>query len=257
VGRREKSELPGQLLQRAFFEAPPERVARRLLGKILVRKTKERKLIAGRIVEVEAYLGPHEKTADPAAHSYRGPTPRNQVLFGPAGHAYVYFIYGMYSCMNVSCEREGHGGGVLIRALEPVEGLEQMARNRGLRGFPPISQKTRDGWGTEAGWGNLKELTSGPGRLCEALGITRSTDNGLDLLDPKSPLQLRDDGTRAGRVLVTARIGIRHAAELPLRFTIAGNRFVSGPKSLNREALPPASEPQIRTNIFPRLPSVP
>jgi len=218
VGRRENNELPGKLLKRASFEAPPERVARLLLGKILVRKTPERKLIAGRIVEVEAYLGPHRKTADPAAHTHRGPTPRNQVLFGPAGHAYVYFIYGMYSCMNVSCEREGRGGGVLIRALEPVAGLEQMARNRGLA--PGVA---------------ARELTSGPGRLCQALGITRSADNGVDLLDPKSSLQLRDDGTRAGRVLVTARIGIRHAVELPLRFAVAGNGCVSGPKSMGRK----------------------
>jgi DNA-3-methyladenine glycosylase len=218
VGRRENNELPGKLLKRAFFEAPPERVARLLLGKILVRKTPERKLIAGRIVEVEAYLGPHRKAADPAAHTHRGPTPRNQVLFGPAGHAYVYFIYGMYSCMNVSCEREGRGGGVLIRALEPVAGLEQMARNRGLA--PGVA---------------ARELTSGPGRLCQALEITRSADNGLDLLDPKSSLQLRDDGTRAGRVLVTARIGIRHAVELPLRFAIAANGCVSGPKSMGRK----------------------
>jgi DNA-3-methyladenine glycosylase len=226
VGQRSKNKLRGESLKRAFFEAPPERVARRLLGKILVRRTKERKLIAGRIVEVEAYLGPHRQPADPAAHTHRGPTPRNQVLFGPAGHAYVYFIYGLYSCMNVSCEREGQGGGVLIRALEPVVGLDQMARNRGLSGFPPFSQTTRKGWG------NLRGLTSGPGRLCQALGITRSADNGLDLLDPNSPLQLRDDGTRVGRVVVTARIGIRHAAELPLRFAIAGNGCVSGPKSL-------------------------
>jgi len=218
VGRRENNELPGKLLKRASFEAPPERVARLLLGKILVRKTPERKLIAGRIVEVEAYLGPHRKTADPAAHTHRGPTPRNQVLFGPAGHAYVYFIYGMYSCMNVSCEREGRGGGVLIRALEPVAGLEQMARNRGLA--PGVA---------------ARELTSGPGRLCQALEITRNADNGVDLLDPKSSLQLRDDGTRAGRVLVTARIGIRHAVELPLRFAVAGNGCVSGPKSMGRK----------------------
>jgi DNA-3-methyladenine glycosylase len=217
VARRKKNELPGRLLKRAFFEAPPERVARLLLGKILVRRIEERKIIAGRIVEVEAYLGPHQQPPDPAAHSHRGPTPRNQVLFGPAGHAYVYFIYGMYSCMNVSCERQGHGGGVLIRALEPVAGLDQMARNRGL-----------------ASGAAAQELTSGPGRLCQALGITRSADNGLDLLDPKSPLQLRDDGTRAGRVVVTVRIGIRHAADLPLRFAIAGNAFVSGPKSLSR-----------------------
>lgn len=233
MGLSEKKELPGKLLQRAFFEAPPERVARRLLGKILARRSRAGWL-AGRIVEVEAYLGPHEQTADPAAHSFRGPTPRNQVLFGPAGHAYVYFIYGMYFCMNVSCERKGHGGGVLIRALEPVIGIKQMARNRGLDDFPSFSRQARKGWGTAAECGKLKELTSGPGRLCQALGITRSADNGLDLLDPKSPLQMRDDGTPAGRVVVTPRIGIRYAAELPLRFVIAGNGCVSGPKSMDR-----------------------
>jgi DNA-3-methyladenine glycosylase len=243
VGRMEKNELAGKLLPRAFFEAPPERVARRLLGKVLARRSRGR-WIAGRIVEVEAYLGPHEETPDPAAHSHRGPTPRNEVLFGPAGHAYVYSIYGLHYCMNVSCERVGHGGGVLIRALEPVAGLEQMARNRGLGLFPPISQKTRNGWGTDAGcndmreltsgagWKKMRELTSGPGRLCQALGITRSADNGLDLVDASSPLQLRDDGTRAGRVAVTRRIGIRHAVDLPLRFIIAGNGCVSGPKSM-------------------------
>ena len=246
MGLGERKKLPGRLLKRAFFEAPPERVGRLLLGKVLARRTRSGWL-AGRIVEVEAYLGPHRQTADPAAHAHRGPTPRNQVLFGPAGHAYVYSIYGRYFCMNVSCEREGRAGCVLLRALEPVAGLEQMARNRGLRGFPPFSQKTREGWGTgagwgtEAGWGNLRELTGGPSRLCQALGITRSADNGLDLLDPWSPLQLRDDGTRAGRVLVTARIGIRHAVELPLRFVLAGNGCVSGPKSMGRACILPRS----------------
>ncbi|MFZ0337231.1 MAG: DNA-3-methyladenine glycosylase [Terracidiphilus sp.] len=236
----EKREPPGKLLQRAFFEAPPERVARRLLGKVLARRSRAGWL-AGRIVEAEAYLGPHEQTADPAAHSHRGPTPRNQVLFGPAGHAYVYFIYGLYFCMNVSCEREGHGGGVLIRALEPVAGFEQMARNRGLDDFPRFPRQTRNGWGAEAECSELKELTGGPGRLCQALGITRNADNGLDLVDSESPLQLRDDGTRAGRVVVTPRIGIRHAADLPLRFAIAGNGCVSGPKLLNRSRIFPNS----------------
>ncbi len=240
MGLSGTKELPGELLKRAFFEAPPERVARRLLGKVLARRTRG-VWLAGRIVEVEAYLGPHEQTADRAAHSHRGPTPRNQVLFGPAGHAYVYFIYGLYFCMNVSCERVGHGGGVLIRALEPVAGFEQMARNRGLDDFPRFPRQARKEWGTDAGCGKLKELTGGPGRLCQALGITRSADNGLDLLDPKSPLQLRDDGTRAGRVVVTPRIGIRHAAELPLRFAIAGNDCVSGPKLLNRSRIFPDS----------------
>jgi DNA-3-methyladenine glycosylase len=248
VGQRSKNKLRGELLKRAYFEAPPERVARRLLGKVLARRTRSG-WMAGRIVEVEAYLGPHRQPADPAAHAHRGPTPRNQVLFGPAGRAYVYSIYGRYFCMNVSCEREGRAGSVLLRALEPVAGLEQMARNRGLSGFPPFSQTTRKGWGTDErrdtgrgpGCEPGRELTSGPGRLCQALGITRSADNGLDLLDPKSSLQLRDDGTRAGRVLVTARIGIRHAVELPLRFALAGNGCVSGPKSMGRACIVPHS----------------
>ena len=209
--------LSGALLPRALFEAPPERVARRLLGKILVQRGKGRKPIAGRIVEVEAYLGPHRRPPDPAAHSHRGPTPRNQVLFGPAGHAYVYSIYGRYFCMNVSCEPVGRAGCVLLRALEPLTGLDAMAHNRGL-----------------APGAAAPQLTGGPSRLCQALGLTRSTHNGMDLLDPASPLHLCDDGARPSRVLVTPRIGIRHAVELPLRFAIAGNACVSGPKSLGR-----------------------
>jgi len=206
--------MRGRLLKRSFFEDAPERVAPKLLGKLLVRKTGTG-IVAGRIVEVEAYLGPHNATPDPAAHSHRGPTPRNEVLFGPPGHAYVYFIYGRYYCMNFSCEQEGMGGGILLRAVEPVAGIEQMARRRGL---PPDVAPY--------------DLTGGPGRLCEAMGITRKAQNGLDLLDPRSPLQVRDDGFRVTRVLVTRRIGIRHAVELPLRFSLPENECVSGPKRM-------------------------
>ena len=215
-----KSTLPGRLLRRSFFEGSPERVAPLLLGKLLVRKVGERKLLAGRIVEVEAYLGPHHKTPDPAAHSHRGPTPRNEVLFGPAGQAYVYFIYGRYSCVNVSCEKSGQGGGILFRALDPIAGIEQITLNRGLIPGSPTSA-----------------LTSGPGRLCQALDITREKFNGVDLLDPASPLQLRDDGFRVSKILVTPRIGIRHAAELPLRFALPGHPCVSGAKSLTGKCI--------------------
>ncbi len=211
--------LPGKLLKRTFFEDSPEHVAPRLLGKLLVHKTAAG-IVAGRIVEVEAYLGPHHKTPDPAAHSHRGPTPRNQVLFGPPGYAYVYSIYGLYYCMNFSCETKGLGGGVLLRALEPVAGIEQMARRRGL---PPDAA--------------VCNLTGGPGRLCQALGLTRPAHNGLDLLDPKSPLQVRDDRFRVSRVLVTRRIGIRHAVELPLRFSLPGNECVSGPKKIEGKSV--------------------
>jgi DNA-3-methyladenine glycosylase len=208
------TELPGALVPRAFFEAPPEHVAPRLLGKVLVHVSSSGPL-AGRIVEVEAYLGPHNDPPDPAAHSHRGPTPRNRVIFGPAGHAYVYAIYGRYFCMNVSCETEGRAGCVLLRALEPVSGIEQMALNRGLAPGAPRHL-----------------LTSGPSRLCQALGLTRPTHNGLDLADSDSPLQLRDDGHRVSEALVTARIGIRHAVDWPLRFALPSHKYVSGPKSL-------------------------
>jgi DNA-3-methyladenine glycosylase len=210
--------MPGRLLPRAFFEASPELVARRLPGKVLAHKTANG-VLAGRIVEVEAYLGPHNKPPDPAAHAFRGPTARNQVLFGPAGHAYVYAIYGRYFCMNISCETEGRAGCVLLRALEPLAGVEQMAVNRGL--VPGAK---------------LRLLTSGPSRLCQAMGITRAAHNGCDLLDPASALQARDDGYTVGKVLVTPRIGIHEAVDWPLRFALSGNECVSGGKSLRGSA---------------------
>jgi DNA-3-methyladenine glycosylase len=216
VDRKPKTgaRLPGRLLPRAFCEAPPEYVAPRLLGKLLVHRTPQG-VLAGRIVEVEAYLGPHNDPPDPAAHTHRGPTPRNAVLFGPAGYAYVYAIYGRYFCMNVSCEAEGRAGGILLRALEPVLGAAQMALNRCLAPGAPARQ-----------------LTSGPSRLCQALALTRPAHNGLDLASSASVLQLRDDGYRVSEVQVTARIGIRHAVDWPLRFALPGNPCVSGPKSL-------------------------
>jgi DNA-3-methyladenine glycosylase len=195
---------------RRFFAEPPEIVAPQLLGKLLVRRTPEGWL-AGRIVEVEAYLGPHiTATPDPAAHSFRGVTDRNRVMFGPPGHAYVYFIYGMYYCVNVTCEEDGLAGCILVRALEPVLGSAEMAENRGL-----------------AANATAAKITGGPGRLCQAMDITRPEHNGLDLLDPDSPLQLRQDDWDAASVAVSPRIGIRHAADLPLRFAVADHACVS------------------------------
>lgn len=218
--------LPGKLLPRSFFETGPDLVAPRLLGKLLVHRT-ETELLAGRIVEAEAYLGPHHDPPDPAAHAHRGPTRRNLVLFGHAGHAYVYSIYGRYFCMNVSCEAEGQAGGVLIRALEPVAGAAQMALNRGLD-----LKGSREGPVTDR---IARLLTSGPGRLCQAMAIVRASHNALDLTGRRSRFQMRDDGFQVGEALVTPRIGINEANEAvdwPLRFVIPGHPCVSGPKSL-------------------------
>ena len=206
--------LPGRLLPRAFFADSPELVAPRLLGKLLVHRT-PRGLLAGRIVEVEAYLGPHNTPPDPAAHAHRGPTPRNEVLFGPPGHAYVYAIYGRYFCMNISCESEGLAGCVLLRALEPVAGMRRMATNRGLAANAPARQ-----------------LTSGPSRLCQALGLTRMGHNGICVASAKSMLQVRDDEFAVPEVRVTPRIGIKHAVDWPLRFAVPGHPCVSGPKQM-------------------------
>jgi DNA-3-methyladenine glycosylase len=200
-------------LGRAFFARDPRRVARELLGKILVRRS-GRKPLTGRIVEVEAYLGED----DPAAHSAAGRTSRNAVLFGPPGHAYVYFIYGNHYCLNVSCESDGRAGGVLFRALEPLRGIEEMAHARDIEVSGP-----RD----------LPKLTSGPGRLSEAFGVTRERDNGCDLTSRRSSLWIGADGFVSKNVVVTTRIGITKAAERPLRYVLAGNPFVSGRKLLS------------------------
>lgn len=196
-------------LNRVFFSRSPRRVARELLGKVLVRQDGRARLTA-RIVEVEAYLG----KKDPAAHAAAGLTARNSVLFGPPGHAYIYFIYGNYYCLNVSCEPEGKAGGVLFRALEPLTGIDEMARARGIGVLRPT---------------DLRKLTSGPGRLCEAFGITRARDNGRDLTSP-GVLWIGDDGNHPRAIEVTPRIGITKASDRLLRYVIAGNQFVSGPR---------------------------
>jgi len=200
-------------LPRKFFNRDPRRVCRELLGKVLVRR-EQSKLLAGRVVEVEAYMGVN----DPAAHAAAGLTPRNRVLFGPPGHAYIYFIYGNHYCLNVSCMPEGKAGCVLFRALEPLAGIAEMEQARGLAGAA-ANQRV------------LRLLTSGPGRLAEALGITRPRDNDKDLTGADSDLFLADDGYHPRRVLTTARVGITKAAERPLRYLIAGNEFVSGKRS--------------------------
>jgi DNA-3-methyladenine glycosylase len=200
-------------LSREFYDRNPRRVSRELLGKVLVRR-KGRQLRTARIVEVEAYLGED----DPAAHSFAGRTPRNAVLFGPPGYAYVYFIYGNHYCLNVSCLPDGVAGGILFRAVEPLVGIEEMAGSRDVS-----INSNRD----------LRKLTSGPGRLAEAFGITRERDNGKDLTSARSDLFIVDDGYRVRRILTTPRIGITKAAGLPLRYVIAGNEFVSGPKIRN------------------------
>ena len=191
----------GRILPRDFYMHPTVAVARGLLGKVMVHGP-----AAGIIVETEAYLGGD----DLASHSARGVTDRTRVIFGPPGHAYVYLVYGMYECLNLVAEPEGKPGCVLLRALEPVAGLETMRRRR------PAARRDRD-------------LTSGPGKLTLALGITRA-QNGADVT--RGALVVREPAERRRfEVAVTPRIGIRHCADWPLRFVIRGNPFVSGPQS--------------------------
>jgi DNA-3-methyladenine glycosylase len=191
-------------LSRSFYERPTTEVARDLLGKLIVHKVSGCTL-AGKIVEVEAYLG----LSDQAAHAARGVTKRTKVLFGPPGHAYVYFIYGMYECLNLVCEPDGVAGGVLIRAIEPLAGIEEMQRRR------PAARRLRD-------------LASGPGKLTIATGITREHD-GRDMT--RGDLQVRElAGASPPEIVTTTRIGIAVSQDLPLRFYIKDNEFVSGPR---------------------------
>jgi DNA-3-methyladenine glycosylase len=186
---------PGRPLKRAFFGRSVHEVAPDLIGATMLVNG-----VGGIIVEVEAY---HH--TDPAAHSYNGPTPRNQVMFGPPGFAYVYRSYGIHWCVNFVCEKEGSASAVLIRALEPTRGLAAMRRRRGLE--------------------DERALCSGPGKLTEALGITHA-HNGLALDVP--PIALY---ARKGWVDVVAgiRIGLTKAVELPWRYGLRGSRFLSKP----------------------------
>ncbi len=186
------------ILPRSFYERSPRIVARALVGKLIVRRLDGQRLI-GRITETEAYLG----EADPASHAFRGRSLHNEVLFGPAGRTYVYLIYGLHYCLNFSCYPEGRAGGVLIRALEPIEGIGIMAK---LRGLPKSS--------------SARQLTGGPGRLSQALGITRSQAENVDVTRASSPIRVMDDGYISGQVVVTARIGLSKAVDLPLRFVV-------------------------------------
>jgi DNA-3-methyladenine glycosylase len=187
----------GPILKRAFYARPTIDVSRDLLGKVLVHGP-----TAGIIVETEAYPGGD----DLASHSARGITTRTRVIFGPPGHAYVYFIYGMYECLNIVCEPDGQPGCVLVRALEPVAGLETMRQRR------PAARKTED-------------LANGPGKLTLAMAIDR-THYGADLT--RGSLVVREPAEpRPVEILVTPRIGIRQCAEAPMRFLIQGNAFVS------------------------------
>jgi len=187
-------------LRRSFFARDPVTLARDLLGRILFYRTPDG-LLAGRIVETEAYTG----AADPASHAFRGRTARNTVMFGPAGHAYVYFSYGMHYCLNVTAERPGTAGAVLLRALEPLAGIDIM-RAQGDHGPEP-------------------RLLSGPGKIGRAFRLTLE-DNGRDFTRGSLGISA---GTLIpdGQVAISRRIGISRAMDFPYRFAVVGSRSVS------------------------------
>ena len=194
-----------RVLDQAELPVDTAQLARFLIGKMLVRMLAEG-VTGGRIVETEAYV-----VGDPAGHAYRGATARNRALFLERGHAYVYLAYGISFMLNVSSETSGVGAGVLIRAIEPTDGIGIMQRNRGVE--------------------RVRDLARGPGRLCAALRIDRRLD-GIDLCQA-GPLWLGSDDRASGEIGQSKRIGITRAADSPLRFYARGNRFVSGPQALN------------------------
>ena len=188
-------------LPRSFFARPSPEVGPDLLGRILVRRLGDGRLLSARIVETEAY-----QEDDPASHSYRGRTNRTEVMFGPPGHLYVYFTYGMHHCMNVVTGSDGEGSAVLLRAAEPLEGVQEMVRRRGTD--------------------DPRALCSGPGRLCQALGIARE-ENELDVVRGHDLWLLEGTPVPPSGIDVGSRVGIRSGTERPWRFSVRGDRFVS------------------------------
>lgn len=200
------------IIPRPFYQRPTTEVARDLVGKVLVRSMDGRRL-SGVIVETEAY----GHADDPASHACRGRTDRNSVMFGESGIAYVYFTYGNHHCVNVSAKDGAPAGAVLIRSIEPIDGIETMKRLRGL--------------------GDLHSLTTGPGKLAQAMGITRM-QNGLDVTDPDSEVRIEDNyyftkqdvekrATAAASVTATPRVGISKATDLQWRFVDPSSAFLS------------------------------
>jgi DNA-3-methyladenine glycosylase len=195
-------------VNREFFDRSVHEVARELIGcELAVGET------AGVIVETEAY-----EATDPACHAYIGRTKRNEVLFGPPGHAYVYLSYGIHSLLNAVAEPEGSAAAVLIRALEPTRGLDLMRERRG-RNARARASTTRLG---------LEQLCSGPGKLTEALGVDL-TLNGADLAEPPFEISAPAPEWERGDIVSSPRIGITKAAELPWRYSVKGSRYVSRP----------------------------
>ncbi len=191
-----------EVLKRSFYERNTVEVAPDLLGKLLVRKLRS-KLLIGRIVEVEAYRG----ADDPASHAFRGRTKRNSVMFGPAGHAYVYFTYGNHFCLNITTEPEGFPAALLIRAAEPVEGVDSMLRNRGKK-LP------------------LHEIANGPGKLTKAFAIDRSL-NGSDMTKLDLLYVCEDLNEQPVTVARSPRVGIKVATDRPWRFFIEVSPYTS------------------------------
>jgi len=201
--RRAGIEVFGPPLPRAFYDRLATVVGREMLGRLLVHASPEG-LVAGRVVEVEAYRG----GLDPASHAFRGPTARNAVMFGPPGHLYVYFTYGMHFCANLVTEPEGTAGAVLLRALEPIHGLALMRARRGVS--------------------DPRRLARGPACVARALGLSRE-HNGLDLVEGPLWLSAAPPERSGCRIARGPRIGIRRAVERPWRFHLAGHPCVSGP----------------------------
>ncbi|NGP44780.1 DNA-3-methyladenine glycosylase [Bacillaceae bacterium SIJ1] len=197
-------------LPRSFYERPTLEVAEELIGKQLVHEAPSGKRLIGRIVEVEAYKGPEDK----ASHTYNNRrTPRNEAMYGPAGHAYVYISYGLHHCMNCVTRGEGYPEGVLLRSVEPLMGIDEMAKLRFQKSWEELSKAKRI------------QLTNGPGKLTQALAISRDAHNHLDLTTP--PLYISDG--RGGAVRTSKRIGIENsgdAVHYPWRFYEEGNPYV-------------------------------
>jgi DNA-3-methyladenine glycosylase len=193
-------------LDREFYLRPTLSIAKDLVGKLFIRQTHETQLVS-RIVEVEAYLG----SKDPASHAYKGKTRRNEVMFGNGGHLYVYFTYGMHYCCNVVTEEEGVGHAVLLRAAEPLTGIDIMTRNRGLS-----VARERDKF----------QVCNGPAKLCQAYGITK-TENGIDLCG--NELWIAEETLEAHRptIVATTRVGISQGISSKWRFCLRNNPYVS------------------------------